>query len=439
MPTKDGIKTLVLLLVAFSFCSCAPQKTKDQVFAENDLSALTPACREQVIPTELLVRYRDGRLEKFHLDGPEIESELGVVGQAEEEGTRNDREYSSEPNALNKSSQREVVAHRLVDDLLQAYGEEIDAVEYNKKIKHYSGPSATPTPTWATERIGVPAAHAQGYRGLGTVVAIIDSRAELSHPLYRDQILVNTQELDGQVGVDDDGNGYIDDIWGWDFARNEPLRVTGLGDVHGTHVTGIVAQVAPQAGLLPLAFITSDGYGSLDGAIQAMRYAKARGAHVINASWGGNVCSVVLEREIRDLSDAGVFFVAASGNSGLDLDLSPQYPAVFQAPLSLTVAASRVTDYLAAYSNTSYRYVHLAAPGSDVYSSLPNGSYGYLSGTSMAAPFVSGSLAVLRGAFPNKSHSSVRATLLQAVDRLDYRVQSEGRLNLQRAVELMRQ
>jgi subtilisin family serine protease len=121
----------------------------------------------------------------------------------------------------------------------------------------------------------------------------------------------------------------------------------------------------------------------------------------------------------------------------VDLDWQPQYPAAFNFDLQLTVAASRPSDYLAGFSNTSYHLVHLAAPGDSIWSTLPNGQFGYLSGTSMAAPFVSGAAAVLMSARPDFTPHLIKKALLKGVDVRSYRVQSSGRLNLKRSLEIL--
>jgi subtilisin family serine protease len=212
-------------------------------------------------------------------------------------------------------------------------------------------------------------------------------------------------------------------------------------DDHGSHVAGIVVAdpnfgrasgVAPAAKIIPVSFMYR-GEGSIQGAIQSINYAVKRGAQVINASWGGPTCSKILFDTIHSLADRSILFVSASGNLGLDLDRYPDYPAAFVTPANLVVAASNSGDFLAGFSNTSFEFVHIGAPGDRILSTVPGG-YGVMSGTSMAAPMVAGAAALLLSARPRATLAELRAALLSSVDFKNYRVSSRGRLNVEAAL-----
>lgn len=302
---------------------------------------------------------------------------------------------------------------------------------------------------WGQDLTGASDVWKTGVQGAGVVVAVIDSGVDVTHPQLRNQIAVNTREVAN--GLDDDGNGYVDDVAGWDFSRNSPNVTDGAG--HGTHVAGIIAAdpaagsvkgVAPKAKILPLDFMDDDGAGYISDAVKAMYYAHSRGAKIINASWGGSRCSRSLRTAIADLSNKGVLFISASGNGddwgrGEDITNIPTYPAAFAVGLQLSVGASTVTDYMAGFSNFSRTLVHLLAPGVDILSTYPAGKTKYLQGTSMATPFVSAAAALVWGHRPAATAYQVRSAILDSVDIGGFPVVSGGRLNIQRAVRMIEQ
>lgn len=276
------------------------------------------------------------------------------------------------------------------------------------------------------------------------VIAVVDSGIHLTHEDLAANIWKNPHETSN--GVDDDGNGYIDDIHGIN-------AVDSTGDVsdkngHGTHVAGIaaavgnngkgIAGVAWNAKIMPLRFIGSDGFGSTSDAIECLEYAIENGADIINNSWGGSGKSAALEKTLRKASDAGILIATAAGNEGNDLDEIPEYPAAFEIPNQVVVIAATDNDQLAFYSNSSARLAHIAAPGRVVSSyNENNASYSELAGTSMASPHVAGSLALLKAYLPKASSSQLIARLLNSAEiRTDFAEAcvSSGRLNLRRAL-----
>lgn len=271
------------------------------------------------------------------------------------------------------------------------------------------------------------------------IVGIIDTGVDFSHPELKDNAWVNTAEANGKPGVDDDGNGYIDDINGWDFISNTPLQIDDNG--HGTHCAGVigakgndgigVAGINWKVRIMALKFLADYGGGSLDSAIQAVRYATKMGAKITNNSWGGGGNSEILAQAIKDAGDAGMTFVAAAGNSGENSDVLPQYPAAYPLPNIISVAALTNRGSLANFSNYGVKTVHVAAPGQNILSTVPGNKYEVLSGTSMSAPHVAG-LAALVLSHENLSVAGLKSRLINTSAPLSFvknRVLSGGIIN----------
>jgi subtilisin family serine protease len=280
------------------------------------------------------------------------------------------------------------------------------------------------------------------------VVAVIDSGVDWHHPDLAANIWTNPGESCpgcAADGVDNDGNGYVDDVHGWDFVNddNDPFDDHG----HGTHVAGTIGAVGSNglgvAGvnwnvqIMPLKFIAANGEGTADDAVRAILYATRMGAVVSNNSWGGEEFSQALEDAIVDADAHGSLFVAAAGNSARDTDARPDYPSGFDVPNVLTVGATDQNDVRAWFSNYGKRSVDLAAPGTNIYSTWPGGSYRFLDGTSMAAPYATGEAALAKAAFPSASAVGLKTLLLRTVDpnaSFAGRSSTEGRLNARSAV-----
>jgi subtilisin family serine protease len=271
------------------------------------------------------------------------------------------------------------------------------------------------------------------------LVAIIDSGIDYTHTDLAPNIFFNTAEIPNNH-IDDDGNGFVDDVRGWDFVNgdNDPMDDNG----HGTHVAGTVgavgnngigvAGVSWNVRLLPVKFLNSSGAGNVANAISAIEYATRMGARIMNNSWGGGPYSQALFDAIRAAGDAGALFVAAAGNESSDNDLTPSYPAGYVLPNVISVAATDANDQLATFSNYGATTVDLAAPGVDILSTARRGGYILLSGTSMATPHVSGTLALILSRFPDIDPASAKSLLLshvQPVPALTGRVASGGRLS----------
>ena len=257
--------------------------------------------------------------------------------------------------------------------------------------------------------------------GESAVVAVVDSGVQLDHPDLAANVWANP--TDTPNGIDDDDNGFVDDIHGWDFTDGDADPTDEHG--HGTHVAGTigavgdnaigVAGVAYSSTILPVRVIGANGLGSISHGIAGIEYAWRNGADVANLSWG---FTGGIEQPLKDVIAAagshGMVVVAAAGNAGTDIDASPAYPAAFDIPGLISVAAINPNGNLASFSNYGLANVDLAAPGVSILSTVRGGGYGSMSGTSMAAPHVSGAAALLAAIHPTWSAATIRSTLLNA-------------------------
>ncbi|MFS8639297.1 MAG: S8 family serine peptidase [Symbiobacteriaceae bacterium] len=277
--------------------------------------------------------------------------------------------------------------------------------------------------------IGAPAAWDVTRGSAGVVVAVIDTGVDLRHPDLAGAAWVNEAEAKGRAGVDDDGNGYVDDVHGYDFYhRDSTVFDPEDGDEHGTHVAGIIAArwdngegvagVAPGARIMVLKVFAGDTGTSAD-AVEAIAYAERMGARIVNMSWGGFHHDQALKDAI---ARSHMLFVAAAGNNGQDNDARPYYPASYDLDNLVAVAAVNSQGYLPAFSNFGRKSVDLAAPGEVILSTVPGaagqGAYAYMSGTSMAAPHVTGVAALVASRFPWLSAAGIRQHLLATARRL---------------------
>ncbi|HEX8181559.1 MAG TPA: S8 family serine peptidase, partial [Pyrinomonadaceae bacterium] len=283
------------------------------------------------------------------------------------------------------------------------------------------------------------------------VVGVVDEGIDINHPDLAANIWHNPGEIPGN-GVDDDNNGYVDDVNGYDFVHNDASVYDGPGtaldgspiDGHGTHVAGTIGATGDnsigvvgvnwQTSLMSLKFIGADGNGTTADLARVFAYAKlmrdrwatsggTQGANirVLNNSYGGPAYSRAELDLVNALAQSGILFVAAAGNGvpvpgsgdvSFNTDFAADYPAGYDAPNVISVAAMTRFNDLASFSNTGLRTVTMAAPGQDILSTLPGGAYGTLSGTSMAVPHVAGAAALVCAANPNISVGALRAALI---------------------------
>lgn len=333
--------------------------------------------------------------------------------------------------------------------------------------------------SWGMFSIDAPSAHSSTPQGKGIVVAVTDTGVDYNHVDLASNMWRNKSEIPDN-GVDDDHNGYVDDIVGWDFHSNDnkpydlsmdlmDILLSGGNPGHGTHVSGVIASalnngvgtagVAPQAKIMALRFIGEKGEGSTDSAIKAIDYAVANGANIINASWGGEAGDEddkPLKEAIQRAEAKGVLFIVAAGNGRLDSstgkshgfdidsDAKPVVPAFYNFPNMIGVAALDSSNELAEFSNWGKNSIKLGAPGVKILSTVPGDRYqdtlidlgsikATWDGTSMATPFVSGAAAELWSKDPSQSALTIKEKLLGVVadtSSIHGKVTTDGRLDL---------
>jgi subtilisin family serine protease/subtilisin-like proprotein convertase family protein len=283
------------------------------------------------------------------------------------------------------------------------------------------------------------------------VVGVIDTGVDYNHPDLAANIWTNPGEV-ASNGIDDDGNGFVDDIHGYDFVNNDGDPIDD--HAHGTHVSGTIAAVGNNglgvagvnwnSSIMGLKFLDAGGSGSTANAVRAVNYATLMrlqygvNLRVTNNSWGGGGFNQALRDAINAGANAGILFVAAAGNDENDNDTSASYPASYDVPTIVAVAATDHIDGLARFSNFGATSVDLAAPGVDILSTLPSNGYGEFSGTSMATPHVAGVAALGWALSPTSSIAQIRNALLAGADpvaSLAGRVATGGRLNARRTLE----
>lgn len=251
------------------------------------------------------------------------------------------------------------------------------------------------------------------------IVAVIDTGVDNNHPDLKANMWKNLTELNGKKGVDDDGNGVVDDIYGYN-------AVTGLGDAmddqgHGSHCSGTIGAkgndgkgivgVNWDVSIMAVKFLDKNGSGTLENAIKAIDYATKMGAKVLSNSWGGGAFSQTLFDSIKRSEAAGAIFIAAAGNDSNNNDSNPSYPAGYLIDNIISVAAHDNKGSIASFSNYGKKTVHIGAPGVNVYSST-GGKYDSWSGTSMATPHVSGVAALLWSNEPQLNAAEIKQRLL---------------------------
>jgi subtilisin family serine protease len=306
---------------------------------------------------------------------------------------------------------------------------------------------------------GAATAWAANKTGSSTVyVGIIDEGYMYEHEDLSANAGVNPGEIPGN-GVDDDGNGLIDDVYGWDFDGNDNSLFDGTGDDHGTHVAGTiggvggngigVAGVVWNVKMIGAKFLGSRG-GTTSNAIKSVDYftdlKQRHGLNIVatNNSWGGGGYSQALKDAIDRANAAGILFIAAAGNSGTNNDTSPSYPSNYDSPNVIAVASITSSGALSSFSQFGAVTVDLGAPGSGIWSTVPRAvgkgknttigsGYASYNGTSMATPHVSGAAALYASLNPTASAAQIKAAILNSTTptaSLSGKTVTGGRLNV---------
>ncbi len=274
-----------------------------------------------------------------------------------------------------------------------------------------------------------------------TVYAVIDGGVDYHHKDLKDAIWTNHKEIPGN-GIDDDKNGYIDDVHGIDafYENGNPMD----GDDHGTHCAGIIGArhdqngtqgVDPNAIIMPIKIFNQHGRTDVGTIIRALAYASKNGAHITSNSWGG----VPHSRGLIDaFANSPALHFMATDNRANDYDRIPDYPGNFPIDNNVVVTASDNRDKKARFAGFGKINVDVAAPGVDIISTVPKNKYAYMSGTSMATPLVAGIGGAVLSVYPQLSHAELKQVLYNSVDKkedLDGKIATEGRVNLENALE----
>lgn len=451
--------TFVRLLAIFGLCLSL---TYGPVIALQTVRAVAPPApaRSQQPITKL---HKPGELiVKFKEDAPRWQREQIVGAIAKEEKTLRGR---SGAIRLKLKDQFDV-ASTLLD--LRQLDRVIEYVEPNYLVartgKTNHAPSAQAAPPndplfaaqWALQNTGqnngIPGADIGALAGWATttglrstIVAVIDTGVDVMHPDLARNLWRNEPEANGVAEQDDDGDGYVDDVAGWNFVgeNNNVLDDNG----HGTTQAGLIAAEGNNgvgiagalwgASILPLKALNAAGLGTTADVAEAIDFAVAHGAGVISCSFGTDGFSQFLLDAINRAAAAGVLVVASAGNDGRDLERTPYYPASYQAGNLIAVGATTNTDELADFSNWSATSVQVAAPGTDVLTTQAGGGYVSVTGTSAAAPLVAGLAGLLKTLRPWVSAQTVRQSLINGsrpVPGLAGKVASGGVVNAGGAV-----
>ena len=334
---------------------------------------------------------------------------------------------------------------------------DVESVQPNFYYHLLNSPSdARFSELYGMQKISAPAAWDLSTGSQATVVANIDTGIAYNH----EDLAANMWRNEGETpdnGVDDDGNGFIDDYHGFDFFYNDSDPTDDAGG-HGTHTGGTIGAVGNNAlgvvgvnwnvRLMAIKIYSPSGSDTtsamLINAYNYVRMMKNRGVNIriTNNSYGGCGEACGYDQATRDaidaLGDAGVLQVFAAGNNGRDIEATPFYPASYTSPSIITVAASDRDDNRVGFSNYGASSTDLAAPGLGILSTISSGGYDTSSGTSMATPHVTGAAALLASHNPNLSAASLKATLMNSVDALPQWngvVKSGGRLNVAKALQ----
>ncbi len=452
-------RSALALTLACSLAACqrsAVNPTEEQPTSVQQLSSGRSEEAFDVVPNEYLVRFKQG------VSGAKRNEILGRLGGLVKE------------NIVTKAMERmgDAQGYTLMTLSSQALANarafaEIEYVEPNYIYKH----NATSNDTYYTNgslwgtygdasspanQFGSQAAEAWARGNVGSsnvYIGIIDEGYMYTHPDLAANAGVNPGEIAGN-GRDDDGNGYVDDVYGFDFAGNNNTVFDGAGDDHGTHVAGTiggvggngtgVAGVCWNVKMLSGKFLGSNG-GTTANAIKAIDYftdMKTRhGLNIAatNNSWGGGGFSQALQDAIQRANQAGILFIAAAGNSGTNNDATPSYPASYPNSNIIAVASITSSGALSSFSQFGATSVDIGAPGSGIWSTVPVSSrgrvvasYASYNGTSMATPHVSGAAALYAASNPTASAATIKNAIMSTAvptPSLTGKCVSNGRLN----------
>lgn len=280
----------------------------------------------------------------------------------------------------------------------------------------------------------------------GHITTVIDTGVDYNHPDLKANMWVNPGEIPGN-GIDDDGNGVIDDVHGYNAFDDtgDPMDRHG----HGTHCAGTIAAVGNneigvvgvnhKANIAAVKIFNDQGRTSAAAIIRGIQYAEKIGSRITSNSWGGGAANAGIEQAFKD---SAALHIIAAGNSGFDNDTRPAFPANYPGDHIVAVAATDHNDGIARFSQYGKKNVDLGAPGVDILSTVPGGKYDTYSGTSMATPHVAGAATLIASANPEISNDNLRKALLDGTDQtsaLKGKVATDGRLNVNNSLTIAQQ
>ncbi|NBW80413.1 hypothetical protein EBR21_01540 [bacterium] len=399
----------------------------------------------------LALKHRSGDVRNFKNIGDE--SAVTAVGAVEINGmTIAKGRMKLTAGKTNAESQYEVIRLDLRDLSKKGLTNAINSLhglssvvlaEPNYEVQAIGVPNDAKWPSlWGMQKISAPAAWDTWQGDPNFTVAVIDTGIDYNHEDLKDNIWKNTKEIAGN-GIDDDGNGYIDDVQGWNFywVNNNPMD----GNGHGTHCAGTiagkgnnslgVAGVNWNAKLMPLKVLGDDGSGFNFDIYDGIMYAANNGARVTSNSYGGGGASALISSALASAKAKGVLFIAAAGNESL---ATASYPAYYSKTYDnvIAIASTESNDTLSSFSNYGDG-VNIAAPGRDILSTVPNNGYQSYSGTSMATPHVAGLATLIWSKQPNLTYLQVKDAILttgDAIAGLVGKVDTGTRINAQKAL-----
>lgn len=449
-----------LLLTLFTACTkqldTLPGTAAGNPFLSGEANPISvDATNYRFAANEMLVKFKSGISETGRFNaltriGGKVKEKIqtGVMRQSGEEGIFLIETNIPALEAISKAKAFAEVEYAEPNFIYTLDAVSTDTYYNNGSLWGMYGASTSPANQFGS---GAAAAWAKDHTGSSSIViGVIDEGIMHNHEDLNGNVL-NPGEVGKTAGVHDDGNGLVDDLYGWDFVENNNSVYDGTGDDHGTHVAGTIGAKNNGTGVVGVSwnvtmisakFLGSNG-GTTANAIKAVDYfttLKSKGVNVVatNNSWGGGGFSQALYDAIERANSAGILFIAAAGNGGSDgvgdnNDKRPSYPASYANANIISVAAINSTGGLASFSNFGVKSVDLGAPGVGIYSTLPGG-YGAYSGTSMATPHVSGAVALYAAYHPGATAAQIKEAVLAAAkgtptSSLNRKTLTGGRLN----------
>ncbi len=460
---KNFLALLVISIVAITGCKKATEQsaTTDDLSVVNEVAFNAPG--GQVVPNELLIKFKPGTGEKSRTQS------LSFINAKVSEHILTNAMQSSGDNQgvylVNTDTDVFAAIARMKGESNIEYAEpnwiythqvvSNDQYYTNGSLWGMYGDATTPANQYGSQ---AGEAWASGHTGSSTVyVGVIDEGAMYSHEDLEANFWTNP--FDPVGGGDNDGNGYVDDVHGWDFAGNNNTTFDGTGDDHGTHVSGTIGAIGGNgkgvAGvnwavtIISAKFLGANG-GTTANAIKAVDYItdlKTRhGLNIVatNNSWGGGGFSQGLQDAVTRADAANILFIAAAGNNSSNNDATANYPSNYPNPNVIAVASITSSGGLSSFSNYGATQVDIGAPGSGIYSTLPaasgkgknqtiSSSYGSYSGTSMATPHVAGAAALYASTHSGASAASIKSAILSSAvptASLTGKCVTGGRLNV---------